>query len=138
MITRNKLTMKSPGEVVLCPSRVEGVEFLKKYNAWGFVAMSRKHIPYFALYVGRPESSVLYFGEIESITQPLKSKEDLKRIQEEDTETFETGKRVIHLKQGTLVKFKDPIPVKDKRSAPRGLRYTTLERLIQANHTGEL
>lgn len=138
LITRNELTMKSPGEVVLCPSKVEGVEFLKKYNAWGFVTMSRKHIPYFALYVGKPESSVLYFGEIESITQPLKSKEDLVKIQMQDTETFETGKRVIHLKQGTLVRFKDPIPLKNRRSALRGLRYTTLEKLIKATHTGEL
>jgi len=138
LITRNKLAMKSPGDVVFCPSRVEGVEFLKKYNAWGFVTIGRKQIPYFALYVGKPESSVLYFGEIESITQPLKSKEDLVKIQMQDTETFETGKRVIHLKSGTLVRFKDPIPLKNRRSAPRGLRYTTLKRLIQARNISEL
>ena len=138
LITRNKLAMKPPGEVVLCPSRIEGVEFLKKYNAWGFVTIGRKQIPYFALYVGKPESSVLYFGEIESITQPLKSKEDLVKIQMQDTETFETGKRVIHLKSGTLVRFKDPIPPKNRRSAPRGLRYTTLKRLIQAKNISEL
>jgi len=138
LITRDKLAAKSPGEVVLCPSRVEGVEFLKKYNAWGFVTMGKKQIPYFALYVGRPESSVLYFGEIESITQPLKSKEDLVRIQMQDTDTFETGKRVIHLKPRTLMKFRDPIPLKNRRSAPRGLRYTTLEKLIKANNIADL
>lgn len=137
-ITRKELATKSPGEVVLFPSRIEGVEFLKKYNAWGFVTMSRKHVPYFALYVGKPESSVLYFGEIESITQPLQSKEDLVKIQEKDTKTFEAGKRVIHLKPGTLVKFKDPISLKNKRSAPRGLRYTALEKLIQANNIEEI
>jgi len=138
LITRNKLAMKPPGEVVFCPSRIEGVEFLKKYNAWGFVTIGRRQIPYFALYVGRPESSVLYFGEIESITQPLKSKEDLVKIQMQDTETFETGKRVIHLKRGTLVRFKDPIPLKNRRSAPRGLRYTTLEKLIQVECVSDL
>jgi predicted type IV restriction endonuclease len=138
LINREELTAKPPGDVVLCPSKVEGVEFLKKYNAWGFVQMSKIHVPYFALYVGKPESSVLYFGEIESITQPLKSKEDLVKIQEKDTATFEIGKRVIHLKQGTLVKFKNPLPLENKQLAPRGLRYTTLEKLIRANHTGEL
>jgi len=138
LITRKKLATKSPGEVVLFPSRIEGVEFLKKYNAWGFVTMSRKHIPYFALYVGKPESSILYFGEIESITQPLQSKEDLVKIQKKDTKTFEAGKRVIHLKPGTLVKFEDPISLKNKRSAPRGLRYTTLEKLMRANNFEEL
>jgi predicted type IV restriction endonuclease len=138
VISRKELVAKPPGEVVLCPSRLEGVEFLKKYNAWGFVAMADKRIPYFALYVGRPESSVLYFGEIDSITQPLKSKEDVGKIQEKDVGTFEVGKRVIHLKQGTLTKFKDPILLKSRRSAPRGLRYTTLENLVQANSIDEL
>lgn len=138
LINRLDLAEKPRGEVILCPSRIEGVEFLKKYNAWGFVALSKKAIPYFALYVGKPESSILYFGEIESITQPLKSKEDLVAIQKQDTKTFEIGKRVIHLKQGTLVKFKNPILLKDKKAAPRGLRYTTLEKLMKANHIGEL
>lgn len=137
-IIRRELSMKSSGQVVICPSRAEGVEFLKKYNAWGFVAMTEKRIPYFALYVGKPESSVMYFGEVESITQPLKSKADLVKIQEEDTGTFEVGKRVIHLKLGSLVKFQDPIPLKSRKSAPRGLRYTTLEKLVQANHVGDL
>jgi len=137
-IIRRELSMKSSGQVVICPSRAEGVEFLKKYNAWGFVAMTEKRIPYFALYVGKPESSVMYFGEVESITQPLKSKADLVKIQEEDTGTFEVGKRVIHLKLGSLVKFQDPILLKSRKSAPRGLRYTTLEKLVQANHVGDL
>ena len=138
LITRTELTIKPPGQVVICPSRADGVEFLRKYNAWGFVAMTEKRIPYFALYVGKPESSVLYFGEVESITQPLKSKADLVKIQEEDTETFEVGKRVIHLKPGTLAKFQDPIRLKSRKSAPRGLRYSTLEKLVQANHIGDL
>jgi len=137
LISRANLAVKPIGDVAIFPSRVSGVEFLKKYNAWGFVTIGRK-ITYFALYVGKPESSVLYFGEVESITQPLKSKEDLLKLQMPDVEMFETGKRVIHLKPGTLVKLKDPIPLKNKRSAPRGLRYTTLQKLIQAKDISEL
>lgn len=137
---REELGVKEPGEVLLCPSRPEGVAFLKKYNAWGFVRISKGRAPrYFALYVAKPESSVLYFGDIESITQPIQSKQDLHKIQEEDLEKiFETGKRVIHLKPGSLVRFKDPIHLRDRKSAPRGLRYTTLKRLIQADHVGDL
>lgn len=138
LVARKSLASKPTGEVVLCPSRIEGVEFLIKYNAWGFVKLSKLDVPYFALYVGRPESSVLYFGEIEHITQPLKSKEDLVKIREEDIGTFEPGKRVIHLKPETLVKFKDPIPVGNKRAAPKARLYTTLENLIQANQIGDL
>lgn len=137
-IDRDQLRSKPAGEVILCPSKLDGVDFLKKYNAWGFVTLSKTSIPYFALYVGKPESSILYFAEVESITQPLKSKEDLTKISQQDTTTFEVGKRVIHLKSGTLVKFKNPILLKEKRKAPRGLRYTTLEKLLAANDISEV
>lgn len=33
LVGREELAGKPPGEVILCPSRIEGVEFLKKYNA---------------------------------------------------------------------------------------------------------
>jgi len=138
LVTRKLLGEKPSGRVVICPSKIGGVEFLKKYNAWGFVNIREENIPYFALYVGSPESSVLYFGEIESITKPLKSKEDLVKIQETDIETFEPGKRVIHLKLGTLVKFADPIPLKDNRFVPKARLYTTLEKLTQANCVEDL
>jgi hypothetical protein len=138
IVARKDLAVKPAGEVVLYPSRIEGVEFLKKYNAWGFVKLRKPDIPYFALYVGKPESSVLYFGEIESITQPLKSRDDLVKIREEDKATFKPGKRVIHLKSGTLVKFKDPIPLSVEKIAPRSLTYTTLERLVQAKNIDDL
>ena len=138
LVTRKQLAMKSPGRVVVCPSRIDGVEFLKKYNAWGFVKMREEKVPYFSLYVGRPESSILYFGEIETVTKPLESKEDLVKIQEKDIETFEPGKRVIHLKPGTLVKFADPIPLKNKRFVPKSRLYTTLEKLTQAEHIEDL
>lgn len=139
LIVRKELSTKAPGEVIICPSRVEGVDFLQKYNAWGFVYIGKTRNPkYFALYVGVPESSVLYFGDIGSITQPLKSKEELRKIQEEDLETFQRGKRVIHLKPETLVKFKDPISLKTRRGGLRGIKYTTLEKLIKANYTDEL
>jgi len=138
-ISRQTLYKKLPGDVVLCSSRVDGIEFLKKYNAWGFVNMSNNRKPkYFALYVGKPYSSVLFFAEVDSITQPLKSKDEINRIQKEDLTTFETGKRVIHLKSGSLYRLEDPIPLKKKKMAPRGLRYTNLKKLIKANDIEEL
>jgi hypothetical protein len=97
-----------------------------------------RQVPYFALYVGNPESSVLYFGEVESITKPIASKEDIQKIEEKDIENFPSGKRAIHLKPGTLVKLTDPIPLKNKRIAPRGLRYTTLEKLMNSSYVEEL
>ena len=60
------------------------------------------------------------------------------KIREEDLETFVSGKRVIHLKPGTLLKLRDPIPLKSMKKAPRSLRYTTLQKLLQANYVEEL
>jgi hypothetical protein len=138
-ISRHEISTKPTGELILCPSRVEGFDFLKKYNAWGFVNISKDHNPkYFALYVGKPYSSVLYFAEIESVTQPLKSKEEINKIQKEDLDTFETGKRVIHMKSGSLVTLQDPLPLKNKRQAPRALRYSTLQKLINATFVEDL
>lgn len=138
-IPKEKLLNKMPGEVVLCSSRLDGVEFLKKYNAWGFVNISTNHNPrYLALYVGKPHSSVLYFGEIESITRPLNSKEEVENIQREDLVTFETGKRVIHLKTGSLSRLDDAIPLRNMKTAPRGLRYTTIEKLAKARYVEDL
>jgi hypothetical protein len=138
-ISRQWLLDNESGEVVLCPTRIEGVKFLKKYNAWGYVNLSKNHKPKFlAMYVGKPQSSVLYFGEIESITQPLKSKEELENISQEDRETFEMGKRVIFLKAGSLHKLAEPIPLRDMKIAPRRLRYTTIEKLAKASFVEDL
>ena len=139
LISRMMLSKKEPGEVMMCSSRVAGVEFLEKYNAWGFVKLGKNRNPkYFALYVGRPNSTVLYFADIESITQPLKSKEDIRKISTEDMGTFKSGKQVVHLKSNSLKKLKDPIPLKNRHAAPLGIRYTTLEKFIETNSIEDL
>lgn len=137
-VIRKELAKKPDGEVVVCISKIGGIEFLEKYNAWGYVNMSREDIPYFALYVGAPKSSVLYFAEVKSITPPLESKEDLVRIREEDAKSFRSGQRVIHLKPGTLIELEDPIPLVNRRSPPRALRYTTLNKLVRAKQVSNL
>jgi len=138
-ITRDVLSSLPPGEVIVCPSKPDGVEFLKKYNAWGYINMSgKRHPKYFALYVGSPESSVKFLGEIESITKPLQSLEEVKLIERKDWETFETGKRVIHLKTDSLIELKNPIPLKSKRRGLRGIKYSSLEKMIKAEKLSDL
>jgi len=138
-LLRDEIINLAPGEVIVCPSKPDGVEFLKKYNAWGFINMSDYRRPkYFALYVGSPESSVKYFGEIESITKPIQSKDELTIIQEEDMDKFETGKRVIHLKLGSLIELRNPIPLKSKRRGLRGPKYSTLEKIKTAQKLSDL
>lgn len=138
-LLRGEITNLAPGEVIVCPSKPDGVEFLKKYNAWGFINMSDHRRPkYFALYVGSPESSVKYFGVIESITKPIQSKDELTTIQEEDMDTFEKGKRVIHLKPGSLIELGNPIPLISKRRGLRGTKYSTLEKIKSAKKLSDL
>jgi len=124
--------------VIVCPSRTEGVKFLKQHNAWGFVQIREEYVPYFALYVGRPKSAILYFGEVESITEPLKSEADLAAAGLKNIEAFEHGKRVIILKPGSLMEFKDPVPLKSNRFVPKSRLYTTLDLLVRANRIEDL
>ncbi|MCK4581963.1 type I restriction enzyme HsdR N-terminal domain-containing protein [Candidatus Bathyarchaeota archaeon] len=136
-IERSQLSTYPKGEVLLTPSKPEGVEFLRKYNAWGFIRVLRKPI-YFALYVGRPESKLLYFAEIDRITDPIGAREEVSTIQDQDMDTFEKGKQVIWLKPNSLKKFTDPIPLIDKRRGPRGPRYTTIEKIVNAKRFSDL
>jgi len=138
-ISRKELSQKPSGDVILCPSKVEGVDFLKKYNAWGFINLNERRKPrYFALYVGKPESSLQYFGEIDKITNPIKSRQEIGMIQDQDMNTYEQGKRVVFLKPNSLVKFVDPIPLSDRHKAIRGIKYTILEKIITAKRVEDL
>lgn len=123
---------------MVCTSRIKGTKFIKKYSAWGYVNMSGEDIPYFALYVGAPKSSVLYLAEVKSITPPLESKDDLVRIRKEDATTLRSGQRVIRLKPGTLVELENPIPLVNKKSPIRALRYTTLNKFVRAKQVSDL
>ncbi|MCW4016698.1 MAG: type I restriction enzyme HsdR N-terminal domain-containing protein [Candidatus Bathyarchaeota archaeon] len=139
IISRSMLSNKEPGVVLICSSRIAGIEFLEKYNAWGFIKLGKNRAPkYFALYIGRPKSSIMYFAEIETITQPLKSKDDVKKIAQEDLEEFKAGKQVIHLKPNSLYKLEDPIPLINKKAAPLGNNYTSLEKFIKAKSISDL
>ena len=126
------LVLVSPAKVVL------GLDFLFRYQAWGFVRVNIQP-QHFALYVGKPDSKILYFGEVERLTPPLATKADVVGINEQDLErSFEAGKRVVWLKAGSLRKLSDPIAVEGSASAPYSSRYTTLREFIAAKTTADL
>ncbi len=100
--------------------------------------ISNEHNPkYFALHVSKPKSTISYFAEIESITQPLKSRDDIK-VSEEDKKTFATGKRVVYMKSGSLIELQNPVPLNNKKLAPRSLRYSSLQKLANAKFVEDL
>jgi len=134
------LETHTPGEVIICPSKPDGVDFLKKYNAWGYVNISMNRKPeYFALYVGAPKSAIVYFGEIDSISEPLTAKSEIPEIGDEDIDKalFDKGKRIIFLKPNSLVKLENPVPLGNKVIL-QSIRYISLNELVSAKTIDEI
>ncbi len=141
IINRNALLeSNAPGEVIICPSKPYGVDFLVKYNAWGYVNISKNRNPeYFALYISAPKSAIVYFGEIDSISEPLTSKSEIPNISEEDIDKtlFDKGKRIIFLKPNTLVKLENPVPLGNKVIL-QSIRYISLNDLVNAKTVDDI
>ena len=117
---------------------IKDVDFLKKYNAWGFIRTSRNP-KYIALYVGKPESSLLYFGEIEKITEPINSLEEISdKIDNQDFDTFAKGKQVVWLNPNSLRNFIDPAPLVNYKIGLRGIKYSSVEKIIKAKKITDL
>jgi len=141
IINRNALLdSHTPGEVIICPSKPDGVDFLEKYNAWGYVNVSKSRNPeYFALYIGAPKSAIIYFGEIDSISEPLTSKSEIPGISEEDIDKalFDKGKRIIFLKPNSLVKLENPVPL-GNNVILQSIRYISLNDLVKAKTVDDI
>lgn len=128
-ISRSTLRSLPDGELMICPSRPEGVNFLRENNAWGFVRPKRTP-RYFALYVSHPVAAVKYFGEIGAIVDPKAPESTLRNPEEYDTYT--EGKKLVLLKQGTLSELSDPITPGIRHGFQQNLWYTTLGKFISA------
>jgi len=123
--------------VAVFPSRKEGIDFLIKYNAWGYIRMNKKP-KYLAFYVKKPYSQILFIGEFSQLSPPFNSKDEIKDIDDADKDTFTPGKSVIYLKKNSLVKLSNPISCEHDGYAPQGLFYTTLGKIKKAKNTDEL
>ena len=139
---RDELSKRAEN-VIVCPSRRDSVDFLKKYNVWGYIEVSEEkvnEIKYFALYVTDPYKEILYFGEVYGISNKLETKDDdiIKFIDDSDKNTFAPGKRLICLKPGTIVRFKDPISGEKSEIRMQNCKYTSLNRLLNAESLNDL
>ena len=129
-------TLKS-GEVVICPSKLEGKAFLLKYNAWGFVHIGRKP-EYFALYLAAPESKISLFGEVKAIIDPSDEESPVADIYKE-FETYKEGKKLILLKPGSLRRLKTGIRLGSERGkVPYSRRYVPLDEFVNAKTLDDL
>jgi hypothetical protein len=131
-VSRSSVINLEEGNVVICPSKPEGVDFLKQYQAWGFVRIKREP-RYFALYVSSPKHAITHFGEVEKVVDPKYSRV----ANPEEYSTYKVGKKVIQLKVGSLRELSDPI-TKGTQRVPQGIWYTTLSKFLHANTLDDL
>ena len=137
MASLEELSTLRSGEVVICPSKPEGKDFLVKYNAWGFVHIGRKP-EYFALYVTAPESKISLFGEVEKVIDPSE-KESPIADEYQEFETYKKGKKLIMLKTGSLRRLKRGIPKGSERGkVPYSRRYVPLDKFVNAKTLDDL
>jgi len=108
-----------------------GVEFLKKYNAWGFLKPCRK-VPFFALYVAAPVSSIKYFAEIKGFFDPSLGESHVERY--EEYPNYQVGRRLIKLKNIRILK--NPIPY--KKIAIQNTKFVDMDTFKSAETTLDL
>ena len=132
-----ELSTLESGEVVVCPSKSDGKDFLIKYNAWGFVHIGRKP-KYLALYVTAPESRISLFGEVEDVIDPSDEHSPLADVYQE-FKTYKEGKKLIVLKPGSLRRLKKGIPLGSERGkVPYSRRYVSLDKFLNARTLDDL
>jgi len=128
------------GEVLLTPGRPEGIQFLLRYNAWGFIPISpKRQPPYFALYVSGNRRAVQFFAEIDRIVDPL-APDCPSRNHPDSAREARMGKKVLVFRPASLRRISPPIPWggKGKAQTLRGLRYFDVRKLFNAKQLADI
>jgi len=136
-IQKSKLRSLKEGIVLIAPSQPYGVDFLLRYNAWGFIRSERSP-DYFALYVSSPESRIIFFGEIKKIITPYDPDSP---ISQKDIMQYGTNverKKIVLLKPNSLKRIGNGIPKGVKKGKVQGIKYVTLSRFINASTLDDL
>jgi hypothetical protein len=134
-IRRREIEGDPDSRVAVFPTRESGIKFLKENNAWGFVRIGQNP-DYVGIYVASPEKRVRFFAEVKEIV--FAGEADLAKPPESyaDMAKFDSDKKVVLFKPGSLHELEDPIPYKDK--VAYSLRYTDLESFRNASTTADV
>ncbi len=124
------------GELVVCPSKPAGVDWMKRYYAWGFIRINRSP-SYFALYVSDHIRSIQYFAQVDRIVEPDADDSPVKETYKTDR-TYSHGKKVIVFKPGSLGRLPREIPTGENKALFRSLKYFSLASLRGARTTDDL
>lgn len=121
--------------VAIFPMREEGIQFLNQANAWGSVNLKREP-KFVALYVSGDYRQLRYLCSVDSIT-PVSDVDSSIQTKLKEHNAYDPTKYVISFTN--IFVLKHPIPFSGgQQGIIRGLQYTTLETLLNANGTDEL
>lgn len=123
-------------EVVVFPSKPTGIPWMKRYNAWGYVKLSRLS-PYLALYVSGGVGRIRYLAETESIVAPEDPESPVRDAYKTDP-SYERGKMVIVLRRGSIRRLDREIPIGANKSALRTHRFFRLSSFASARTVDDL
>ena len=145
---RKELQELPEGDVIIVPAQAKinekedwGINYLKKYNIWEAIRINKSkinNIKYIAFYLTRPESRILYFGEVSKIIDA--NDETFRKIHNlPPIKKQYIGKKAIEIKEGSLRKLKDPIVASSGKG--RGIQnvvYTDMQHFISAENVKDL
>jgi hypothetical protein len=134
-IRRSEIQGDPDARVAVFPTRRSGIPFLKENEAWGFVRVGR-NFDYVAMYVTGDVRQIKYFAEVDEVVTPAEAGLERNPLDYKEREKIADDKMVVKFKSGSLYELEDPIPYDTKY--PQGLRYTTLEKIREAETTDDV
>lgn len=136
-LTRQEMQQMQDGQVLVCPSKPDGVQFFNRFQAWGFLRALRRIPRYVALYVTAPESAVRFLAEVERIADQGTAPAEIRDAYPGDT--WPKGKRVLVFKGDGIWELASPIPLgMQRKKAPRGPFGCSLSQLARAASLDDL
>lgn len=112
--------------LIVCASQESGLNFIEKNNKWQYVKVDANKIPnikYLALYVGAPVSAICLYVEVDEFIEEI-----MPDKQKKYTVTFKSPIHYI-----SPIKLGDLNPI-----TTRGIKYTTLDRLLKAKEYSDI
>jgi len=132
VVSRASLSHLEKGDVVVCPSKPSGTDFLRRYQAWPARIGSERKPRYFALYISSPVRAIKYFAEVEDVVEA-----DGFQVENPEDKKYLAGKRMIQLKKGSIRELSDPIK-RGTQYVPQGIWYTSLSKFLHAKTLDDL
>lgn len=133
-LTRDQLPGNNDALVGVYASSEAGVEFLREYQAWGFISIARQP-EYFMIYLTRPYQHIRYFGTVKDLV-PANEFVASRDISPDEYQ-YDDSKKVVIFSE--LYRLTDPLPIgTENPHRVQGLMYTTIGKVKVAESIDDL